>query len=106
MGMNIHIAAGDKNLPLSYPESLTDCATIPRYVDSYAFMRLVYADCDSISTCGCPDEDDHCYGCMRDSIHRPRNFEKLRQDTKEMQPWVQTLIDYLEAEPNAWLEYD
>lgn len=105
MGMNIHIHAGSSDLPLSNPpESLSGHYTLPRYVGSYEFMRLVYDDCDSISTCGCGET--HNYFCDLACIHRPRDLKTLRERAKDLGQAFQLLIDYLESEPNAYLEYD
>ena len=100
MGSNIHIVHGDKNLPLAdYHEG----PTLPRYYNSYEFIKLVRGDCESILVCRCGDEHD--YFCDYPLKFRPKDFNKLRQAATD-DPWVKELIDYLESEPNAYLEYD
>lgn len=110
MGSNVHIQARQPWRGLKpFPEELTgkpNCCTIFRYQDGYAFMKAVWdQDCVFVSRCGC-DPNNHGYGCDTDSICRPRDLQALRLATKDLEPVWQILIDYLESEPNAYLEYD
>lgn len=109
MGSNIHIVRYPKDVPRlkEFPESLDmgDSSTCPRYVDSFKFMQAVWEDDEFRIRCFC--REDECeYMCDGNSVCRPKDFVRLREATKELQPVFQELIDYLESEPNAWLEYD
>lgn len=111
MGSNIHIRARypDKGLK-DWPADLVmgeNCATLWRYTDSYEFMKLVWEDYDDVCDCVLDGHDKcrgayYCFG----GISRPKDLAALRVKTKHLQVWVPELIDYLESEPNAWLEYD
>ncbi len=109
MGMNIHISARDKDKSLlSPPYDLTSGShTVSRFVGSYDFMKVIWnTESDSYTYCSCKDQDNHDYFCDYPTMYRPKNLDKLRIDTIHLQPVFQELIDYLEAEPNAYLEYD
>jgi hypothetical protein len=111
MGSNIHIQRAVRHSDVTlkeWPESLgtgPNSCTLPRYVDSREFMRALWDNCEVAERCTCKP-DDHDYFCDRDSVVRPKDFVKLREATSGLQPIFQELIDYLENEPNAWLEYD
>lgn len=68
-------------------------------------MRLVWEDHNSKYVCSCGD--DHDYYCT-DIVSRPLDFQKLRESIKELGlgDVFLELVDFLEAEPEAWLEYD
>ena len=104
MGSNIHIIHRGSGPWAKYPEEYGNSATLPRWKDSFEFMKLLWDDCISVSTCGCGDEHD--YFCDYPIISRPKDFERFRLAAKDLQDWVMPLIDYLESEPNAYLEYD
>jgi hypothetical protein len=111
MGSNIHITYEDADKPLApFPKELEmysdSSSTLPRYSGSREFMSLLWKNCISIPTCGCRGEHD--YFCDYANKARPVNFSELRQKVKELdlQEVFFVLIDYLESEPNAYLEYD
>jgi hypothetical protein len=84
-----------------------------RYVWRHAFFSKALEDCDYIDRCEARcfkayGEGQHDYYCDRDTIYRPKDFTKLRADCAELielHSTVGELIDYLERNPNAWLEY-
>jgi hypothetical protein len=105
--MNIHIVRGNKDLPMADPPlELTGHHTLPRYIGSREFMSLIYKDGINISVCGCKGEHD--YYCDYACKWRPNDIELLRISLtiKPLGEWAIMLIDYLESEPNAYLEYD
>lgn len=115
MGSNIHISRMHPEAPplKPYPEELgtgPNCSTLPRYSDAREFMSIlrgnyeVYQRCEA---CRALEGKDRCdYYCSGDSVSRPKDFEQLRAATKHLDSRLHVLIDYLEGEPNAWLEYD
>lgn len=109
MGSNIHIQRGDRDKPLrDWPDALgtgPDSCTMPRSREAYEFMKVLWKqECDVVERCTCKGEHD--YYCDRDSICRPKDFQLLRMETCLLDPVFEILIDYLESEPNAYLEYD
>lgn len=110
MGSNVHVHWLGESLK-SVPEELTgrpNCATVMRYNDGHKFVQAVWNSpgCDFVRDCvrRYGKECEDCYICS--SVARPKDFNALRLATKDLQPVWQILIDYLESEPNAYLEYD
>lgn len=77
---------------------------LPRYTDSWDFMSAMYAD-EIISLKDCLCGDKHQYMCQRETAHRPLNFVAFKERTKHLQPVWQDVIQYLEDEPDAYIEY-
>ena len=105
--MDIHIRVHPSGTEVDWKSlSLTDDATLPRYTQRSQFMYELWNNCRTVKLCNC--SYDRCqYMCYGESCSRPLDFERLRKDTAHInQPWVSKLIDWLEANENAWLEYD
>ncbi len=111
MGSNIHLQfAGEAERPDLAPVSDLLCSgnsiTLFRLTDGYKFMQAIWRQDDRfiINRCKCPP-DDHDYYCDRDQIERPNDFNRLREDTKDLDPWTQKLIAFMEANSNVFLGY-
>lgn len=80
---------------------------LPRFVGSGDFWVALINNGQHNWVHGCdgPTDSSCKHRCDPESAWRPLDLVGLRESTKEMQPIFQTLIDYLEAEPNAWITY-
>ena len=115
MGSNIHIV-GPKNVEVTLaplPEELGvygNSGTLPRFTHSYKFMDLLWSDPSTVIVlnCNCKGSYDysHDYFCDGHGRYRPTDFIKLKQDVKSLDDVFSVLVNYLESEPNAWVEYD
>jgi hypothetical protein len=111
MGMNVSFrySTKDNHKPFPIDEETGEQhdwkGCLPRYTDSYDFMAAIY-DSDNISLKDCQCRDRHQYMCAGETAFRPTDFIQLRDKTKHLQPVWQDVIDYLEAEPNAYVEYN
>lgn len=92
-----------KPFPEEYAEDWKD-GLLPRYSDSWKFMEQIYLG-ESISFADCNCGDLHQYMCPGDTNIRPIDFASLKEKTKDLQPVWQEVIDYLEGEPKAYVEY-
>jgi hypothetical protein len=109
MGSNVHFQYSEKGERKPIPEELgcgEKCLTIPRYSDGFEFMKVIWDEGECIDRCICLDKKDHAYMCDGDSIFRPKDFAVVREKTKELQPIWQKVLDYMESEPKAYVQYD
>lgn len=109
MGSNVHFKFMLNTTAKEIPEDLgcEDSCTLPRYSDGREFMRAVW-DVENVwgGDCGCRNKDNDDYYCGGIPYVRPKDFVSLREKTKNLQPIWQKVIDYLESEPSAYIEYD
>ena len=108
MGSNIHIEHRGECAPVPASLCLDGGTTLLRFVDSWEFMGLVWAHGDCELICLVKKQckpGEHDYYCDHATYSRPKDFEQLRKDAAHLQDWTRELIDYLERNPRAWLEY-
>lgn len=107
MGSNIHlIVKGDAE---PFPERFgiaPGFCTMPRWVGGWDYMKAVYDNSLSNHPCDCSNQNNHDYYCVPDSEYRPKDFDKFRADTIDLPDIFKKITDYLERNPNVWLNYD
>jgi hypothetical protein len=106
MGMNVAFRYKGQGPFKPFPEEYQDDwkGCLPRYSDSWKFMEQIY-DGEIISLKNCSCGDKHQYMCEGETAHRPLDFIALKERTKHLQPVWQEVIDYMESEPAAYVEY-
>ena len=107
MGMNVAFRFKGDGPFKPFPEGKDWDGCLPRYTDSWEFMKAIYdVEHVSTSTCSCKKyHDKHDYYCEGDTMIRPVDFVALREKAKNLQPVWLDIIQYLEDEPAAYVEY-
>lgn len=106
MGSTFVLIAATGNVNEPVPLDFDDRSRVFKQGDRVALDRKVddgefYVACinaDSVDFRTCPEP---CSYCDHDIYHRPRDFQKLRAVSK---PWRFELIDYLERNPNLYVD--